>query len=128
MKKGSALLLVVIVAALLTSLAVFAVKIVYNECAGGTWRLQREAAFWLAEAGLEQAKVYMAQNAGWYTDLPHSPADDSNWIRKAAVGENWTLGGGRFKIVRETGKAQVYAAGFYGKASVVLRLKNWREI
>lgn len=128
MKKGSALLLIIIISALLMSLAGIVVKMVYNEYASEVWRTRREQACWLAEAGLEQAKINLRETPGWYTDLPHVPADDSDWVKKKAVGEAGQLGPGRFKIVREQGKDQVYAAGFCGPAVVVLRLKNWKEI
>jgi len=120
-KRGSALLSVIVVSAVLLMMAVFLLKIVYNGHATATLLLKREQAFWLARAGLEATKVKLAHDPDWYTDLPHFPDNDEKWIKQEAVGQKEGLGDGWYKIVRETGKAQFYCMGVKGEAIYFLK-------
>lgn len=121
-RRGSALLTSIVICSTLLLLAVFLLKIVYNGGATARNLVEREKAFWLAEAGLELGKVKVNQNNDWYTDLPHYPTDDSQWLKTAAVGEVQTLGEGMFKTVREEGGGRLYAIGILRKAVVVLKI------
>lgn len=136
-RRGSALLLVVILCAALMTLAVILTKIVYNCYATAALLEQREAAFWLAEAGLETGKVRLAHNPGWYTDLPHYPEDDLSWLKTGAVGERGVLPSGAFKVVREKDQGRLYAVGTRARTLVILKIKfttapyktlRWEEI
>jgi len=103
-------------------LGVIILKMVYNTHATVVALLAREQAFWLAEAGMEKAKVALVHNPNWYTDLPHYPVDDRAWLREGARGEKESLGGGWFKIVREREKSFLYAVGCQKSAVVILKL------
>lgn len=74
----------------------------------------RLKAFYAAEAGIEWAKSKMSSNPDWFTDLPHSPPDDTAWLLKSAVGFEISLGDARFKMVREDGKNRLYSIGYTG--------------
>ena len=122
-RDGSALLLVIVVLTVFMVLAVILAKIVYNGYASTSFLVQREQAFWLAEAGLEAGKVELSHNLSWYTDRPHYPEDDLSWLKSEAVGERGGLGGGFYKVVRERDKDRFYAIGFKGQAAVILKVK-----
>ncbi|MBN3033037.1 MAG: hypothetical protein JW873_02970 [Candidatus Saganbacteria bacterium] len=121
-RPGAALLIAVILAGLLLGLAVIAAKIVYNSCATEDLLDRRERAFWLATAGLEQGKAGLARDPDWYTDLPHAPADDKQWLQLAARGTGGALPGGTFKLVRERGMPRLYCLGSSGRGRVILKL------
>jgi len=135
-KRGSALLLAIMMVSVLLTLAVILSKIVYNGYATSVYLLRREQAFWLAEAGLEAGKVELNRNPGWYTDLPRYPENDTRWIKLEAIGLRQNLGEGSYKLVREKDRDRFYAAGFKGKAVVVLKIKfaqpfkilSWEEL
>jgi len=123
MRKGSALILVIIILSLFAVLAAFLARIVYNNYAGGRLALVREQAFHLAEAGLEKGKVELTHNPAWYTALPYYLADNPQWLIGYAAGEKNDLGEGSYKVVREKGKNQLYAVGHKGRGIVVLKLR-----
>jgi len=92
--------------------------------------IQKEKAFYLAEAGLEDGKSIIATNPNWFTDNPHSPADDSDWLIDEAKGSIKQFGGavpdgrqGSYKIVRESGKNIIYSIGYFRGGKSVLRVK-----
>jgi hypothetical protein len=122
MRKGSALLLVVFIFSASMILAALFAKIVYNSYATANAALQREQAFYLAEAGLEKGKVELAHNPNWHTDLPYYLPDNVPWLINYAVGQETSLGEGSFKIIREQGKDRLYSVGLKGKGMVILRL------
>ncbi len=121
-RRGSALLLAVVMSAVMLTLAVFLLKMVYNGHATASYLVGREKAFWLAEAGLAAGKTRLAHNPGWYTDLSHYPEDDPRWVKEAAVGYCESLGEGSYKLVREKDQDRIYAVGRRGRAAVVLKL------
>ena len=121
-RPGAALLLVIIISSIFMVLAVFLLKIAYNNYVTASSLLQREEAFWLAEAGLEKGKVEINLNPFWYTDLPYYLQDNLEWLKSGAVGEKNSLGQGCFKIIREREKNRLYSIGFKGKALVVLKV------
>ena len=111
-KNGSALLIVIVIASALLALAVILVRMVYNDYAGEALVTQREKAFWLAEAGLEAGKTKLAQDPGWYTDLPHGQV----------IGEQGLLPSGPFQLVRLKDQNVLTATGSSGRAKVTLQL------
>jgi len=84
---------------------------------------QKEKAFYLAEAGIEEAKALIAANNEWYTDAPHSPDDDANWLISGSIGSEKQLGGGRYRMVRESGENIMYSVGTYKQGKAVIRIK-----
>jgi hypothetical protein len=85
--------------------------------------IQKEIAFYLAEAGLEDGKAVIAANPNWFTDNLHSPDDDASWLIDDARGSVRQFGGGSYKIVRESGKNVIYSVGYSGGGRVVARCK-----
>lgn len=122
-RKGTALLLVILIFALFMVLGAILLKIVYNASATSSLLFQGEQAFWLAEAGLEAGRVALVKNPGWYTDLPHYPEDDVKWLRLSAVGQKENLGNGWFKIVREKDGNCLYSVGSKGEGAAVLKIE-----
>ncbi len=132
-RNGFTLLTSVVMLSLLLLLAVILAKIVYNSYAIEIGFIRREKAFWAAEAGLEKGKAEVSRCPGWYTDLPHVPADDKDWLRDGAVGQDE----GWFKLVREQGKNVLYSVGGSGEARVFLKISysfpplrqaSWEEL
>ncbi|MFH1387099.1 MAG: hypothetical protein ABIH50_05490 [bacterium] len=123
MKKGNALLIVIVIISTLLLLAGILTKIVYNNYAGTVSLVKREEAWWLAEAGIAAGKVELAHNPNWYTDLPHAPENDFNWLKDGAVGKRGSLGSGEYKIVREKDQEFFYAVGEKSGAAVILRIE-----
>ena len=132
MKRGSALLLMVMISAVFMVLAVFLLKIVYNCHSSAAGFVVREKAFWLAEAGLEDGRMRLTKNPNWYTDLPHYPENDVRWLSGVALGEQASLGEGTYKIVREKDKSKFYVVGRSGAGMVLLSYDClahvWKEI
>jgi hypothetical protein len=121
-RRGSALLLAMVMSAIMLTLAVFLLKMVYNGYVTASYLVMKEKSFWLAEAGLVAGKVKLVHNPGWYTDLPHYPEDDARWVKQEAVGFWESFGEGSYKLVREKDQDRIYAVGRRGRATVVLRL------
>jgi hypothetical protein len=137
MRKGSALLSVIIIFSILFILAGLLTKIVYNNYSSTNAALMREQAFYLAEAGLEKGKVELTHNPNWHTDLPYYISDNIQWLITYASGDKNDLGEGSFKVVREKGKNRLYSIGIKGKGIVVLKLEfssppfkslKWKEL
>lgn len=121
--KGQALVIVLLmISALMVAGAIF-VKIVFSERSMVDLYVQKEKAFYLAEAGIEDGKAMISANLNWFTDNPHSPADDSAWLLNTAKGAVIQFGGGSYKIVRESGKNIIYSVGYSGSGRSVLRVK-----
>lgn len=136
-RKGSALLLVIFMISTFVFLGAINARIVYNYYASANAMLRREQAFHLAEAGLEKGKVELVHNPNWYTDLPHHPEDDAEWLAAKAVGQETPLGDGSFKVVREKGEMRLYALGSEGRGRVILKITfthapfrtlEWKEL
>ena len=111
-RNGSALIICIVIASTLMTLAVILTRIVYNSYVTEALIGQREKAFWLAEAGLEAGKARLAVNPGWYTDLPHT----------AAVGESGMLPSGSFRMIRIKDQNVLSCVGSSGQAKVVLQI------
>lgn len=121
--KGQALVIVLLmISALMVAGAIF-VRIIFSERSMVDLHAQKEKAYYLAEAGLEDGKATIAANMNWFTDNPHSPADDSGWLMNAAKGAVSQFGSGSYKVVRESGKNIIYAVGYSGSGRSVLRVK-----
>jgi hypothetical protein len=137
MRKGAALLLVVLILAVFMILAAPFAKIVYNCYDSAHTVLAREQAFALASAGMERGKVELAHNPNWYTDLPYHLVDNTEWLINYSLGQISPLGDGSFKIVREKSKNRLYSIGSKGKGRVVLKVTfsnppftvlEWKEL
>ena len=138
MKKGAALLTIIFMLAVISSLTALFVKIVYNCYSGTNAMLVREQSFYLAEAGLEKAKVEIGHNPNWYTDLPFHLQDNTEWLINYATGQSTDFGDGSFKIIREQGKERIYSIGSAKDGIVILKLSfnttpsfesvRWKEI
>jgi len=121
--SGQVLIIVLlIISALLAAGAIFA-KIVFSERSMINLYIQKEKVFYLAEAGLEDGKSIIAVNPNWFTDNPHSPADDAGWLIDSAKGSVKQFGGGNYKIVRESGKNIIYSVGYFKSGKSVVRVK-----
>ena len=121
--KGQALVIVLLmISALMVTGAIF-VRIVFSERSMVNLYVQKEKAFYLAEAGLEDGKATVAANPYWFTDNPHSPADDSGWLMDSSKGAVSQFGGGSYKVVRESGKNVIYSVGYSGNGRSVVRVK-----
>lgn len=102
--------------------AVF-VRMVFSERTMAEMYVQKEKAFYIAEAGLEDGKSTIAANLNWFTDNPHAPADNAGWLIDGAKGSIKQFGGGQYKIVRESGKNTIYSIGYIKSGRSVLRVK-----
>jgi len=121
--RGQALIIVLVVITALLAAGIFFVRIVISERNMEELYSQKEKAFYLAEAGLEDGKSIIAANPNWFTDTPHSPSDDTSWLIDVAKGSIKQFGGGQYKIIRESGKNIVYSVGYFKSGRAVVRLK-----
>ena len=121
-RGGFSLVLLIIFMFALGMTAALLLKMVYNGWVVACLNLQKEQAFYLAEAGLEMGKKELAGNSHWYTDLPHPGEEDTTWLIHSAVGEEYHFGEGSYKLVRESGKNCFYSVGKKNKAITVLKL------
>lgn len=123
MKKGLALIVVMLMAANVLLLMSFLTTIVYSYAKTSSLLWQKTQAFYLAEAGLESGKVNLVKNSSWYTDLAYFKVDDANWLINQAVGQETSFDLGKFKLIREKNKDRLYSIGYVGSGVVILRLK-----
>ena len=84
---------------------------------------EKEKALYLAEAGLEDGRSVIAANHNWFTDNPHLPADDTDWLMNKAAGSIRQFGGGSYKIVRESGDNAIYSVGYFRSGRSAVRIK-----
>jgi Tfp pilus assembly protein PilX len=121
--KGQALIIVlVVIAALLAAGAIF-LKTVFSEKSMVNLYVEKEKAFYLAEAGLENGRSIIAANPNWFTENPHLPADDPDWLMNKAAGSVKQFGGGSYKIVRESGDNVIYSVGYFRGGRSAVRIK-----
>ena len=113
------LLLMAAVALILTPL----VSSMFSERKNLDLFIRKEKAFYIAEAGLENAKSILANSPYWFTDSPHSPADDANWVMAIAKGSVADFGGGSFKMVKSSGSNIIYSVGRFKDAASVVRIQ-----
>jgi hypothetical protein len=118
--KAQILLISMVLLSALLGAAILLASSALSERAMSDLFLQKEKAFYIAEAGIESAKVTISAQPNWFTDNPRSPDHDVNWIINAAKGEIRTFGSGQYKIVREGGKNIIYSVGMNKKAKVIL--------
>lgn len=121
--KGQALVIVLLVLSALLAAGIIYVRSIIAERTMANLYIQKEKAFYIAEAGLEDGKSTIAANPNWFTDNPHSPNDDINWLMNAATGSIKQFGGGSYKIVRESGKDIIYSVGQYKSGKSIVRVK-----
>jgi hypothetical protein len=137
MKKGGALILVILLTGLFLALGAISVRMVYNCYASVNAEWLKEQAFWLAASGLEKGKMELAHDPNWSTDQPYYLNDNVLWLVGYAVGQESTLGDGSFKVVRESGKNSLYAIGRKGRGTAILKVRfsapplrvlEWQEL
>ena len=121
--KGQALVIVLVVITALLAAGIIFVRVVLSERSMEELYSQKEKAFYLAEAGLEEGKSIIAVNPNWFTDAPHSPIDDAPWLIDAAKGSIKQFGGGSYKIIRGSGKNIIYSVGYFKGGRAVVRTK-----
>lgn len=114
--RGAILIITIIVMIVLFAIGAIVLKIAASESRIVKMEYERKKAFYIAEGGLEKAKVLLAKNPDWFTDQPHSPSSDADWIINDANGYEEVLGEGSFKIVRESGKNIIYTVGYINKS------------
>jgi len=114
-KRGFVLAAAVAVIALVLLIAGFIANLVLTDLRVSLDERERTAAFWAAEAGAEWAKARTAAEPDWFSDLPHSPADDIEWLKDGAIGQLVALDGSRCKVIREDGKNTIYSVGSCGR-------------
>lgn len=122
MKKGFALISTLVIITTTLVLGTLLARLAFNYQQSFKALYCQEQAFFVAEAGLEKAKVEVNNNLNWFTDLPHTPIDDINWLVNDANGQLAKLNLGKFKLVREQGQARIYSVGFVKQSIVVLKL------
>jgi len=116
------MIVLLVISALMVAGAIF-VRMVISERNMAELFIQKEKTFYLAEAGIEDGKATLASNPNWFTDNPHSPADDIDWLIDSAKGSIKQFGGGRYKIVRESGKNIIYSVGYFRNGRAIERVK-----
>jgi len=121
--RGQALVIVLVVITALLTAGIIFVRIVLSERSMEELFIQKEKAFYLAEAGLEEGKSMIVLNPNWFTDVPHSPADDTTWLIDIAKGSIKEFGGGSYKIVKENGKNTIYSIGYFKGGRAIVRVK-----
>jgi len=121
--RGQALVIVILLSAMLMAAGGIFIKIVLAEKNTVDLYIQKEKCLYLAEAGLEEGKAIIAANPNWFTDMPHGQADDIDWLINDAAGSTKQFGGGRYKMVRETGKSMIYSVGYFKKGIAIVRTK-----
>jgi len=102
----------------------FIVKILANNLVVSHDEHLRLKNFYAAEAGIEWAKSKLSTNPDWFTDPPHSPADDSDWIISSASGHQMTVGGSKVKVIREDQRGRVYSVG---GSSLIIKIEFTTE-
>jgi hypothetical protein len=123
-KNGSAMLLLLFVQATLMVLSLAMIKTIYIYGTQANSDLYGRQAYYLAQSGIEIACKKLAENQHWFTDFPHYPEEDKEWLFGGAVGEIYDLtGSGSIKIVREQHKNILYSAGYIGDNNI-----NYRKI
>jgi hypothetical protein len=132
--KGQILIIVMLIMSALLMAGVLMTRAILSEQFMINMFINKQKAYYLAEAGIEDAKVLILNNPNWFTDNPHTPDDDSDWIIYLSTGCIKKLGSGSYKIVRESGKNAVYSVGFIGKnmeqakARSLIRLQDGKII
>lgn len=122
--KGQILLITLLLMVALLAMLSFFINSIFAERKSLELFIQKEKAFYIAEAGLEDAKSIVANNPYWFTDNPHSPADDTNWIMNGARGSVTDFGGGSYKIVKSSGSNIIFSVGSFRNGKAVLRVKS----
>ena len=121
--KGQVLIITLLLMVALLAMLSYFINSIFAELKSLELFIQKEKAFYISEAGLEDAKFILANNPSWFTDNPHSPGDDTNWIMNTARGSVVDFGGGSYKIVRSSGSNLIYSVGSFKNGKVLLRSK-----
>jgi Tfp pilus assembly protein PilX len=125
--SGAVLLSVLIIASIFLFVGMVFCGYIINERRMVNLFIEKEKAFYLAEAGIEDAKSILVQSPNWFTDAPHLVADDAKWLMDKATGEIRLINGGSYKMVRESNKNIIYSVGTFKHGKSVLRVKYYRD-
>jgi len=109
-KRGISLITVIFIITILLLLSAVLTRVVLNSMTVAENKVSSLKAFYLAEAGIEKIKYELKKNPNWYTDLPHSPPDDINWLMSKS-------------IVREQNKLRAYAIGKSKKSVRIIKIE-----
>jgi Tfp pilus assembly protein PilX len=123
--RGAALISIMIIAAIFLMIGAAFSGYVLNERHMVELFIQNENSFYMAEAGIEEAKSIIAENPYWFTDAAHTPNDDAKWLLGGAKGVVHQLDSGSYKIVRESGKKTIYSVGYIKEGRTILRVKYY---
>ena len=122
MRKGLILVSTLNFSAIIFLITVIMLKMYYNGYIESLWLLQKREAFWLAEAGVAQAKVNLISNQNWYTDSAHYPKNDQKWLIDFAVGQTTQQGSGKIKVVHEERSGSFYSIGRRGQGLAIIKI------
>lgn len=122
MKKGFSLILIIFLIAVLLIIGGSLARMVLGGSMVSENKIKSLQAFYLAEAGIEKAKYELSKNPDWYTDLPHSPQDDVDWIKNSARGIIIAAPVGTFKIIREKDRERAYSIGSAKNSVRILKI------
>jgi Tfp pilus assembly protein PilX len=123
--RGAALISIMIIAAVFLIVGAAFSGYVLSERRMVNLFIDNGSSFYMAEAGIEEAKSIISQNPNWFTDAGHSPADDAKWLLNGAKGVTHQLDSGSYKMVHESGKKTIYSVGYIKEARTVLRVKYY---
>lgn len=108
--SGISLILVIFVITVLLVLGTALTRIAVGSRHLAENKMAALTAFYLAEDGIAKIKDELSKNPNWYTNLPHTPPDDINWLK------------GKI-IVREYQKNRAYAIGISKKAVRIIKIE-----
>lgn len=108
--RGVSLILVIFMITVLLVLGTALTRIAVGSRHLAENKMATLTAFYLAEDGIAKIKDELLKNPNWYTDLPHTPPDDINWLKGKT-------------IVREYQKNRAYAIGASKKAVRIIKIE-----
>ena len=112
-EKGIVLITILLIVSAALLLGAVLARILISDYGIMSLSISKAEAFYIAEAGIEKGKCEVVANPNFYTDLSGS-GNEILWLLNEAKGENFTLGEGRFKIVKEKDKKVLYSVGYLG--------------
>jgi Tfp pilus assembly protein PilX len=115
--RGAILIISLLVILILLSSGAAVLKMIGSGVKIAGMEYERKVSFYLAESGLEKAKVILSANMNWFTDIKHDRSDDVAWLVNGAEGHEENLGQGLFKIVKESGSNIIYSIGYFNGSS-----------
>ena len=120
---GYNLIIIIFLLAVLLAIVISLSRIVLNSMRFAENQVIGLEALYLAEAGIEKAKYNLKKNPGWYTDLPHAPIDDVDWIIGPSNGKAVSSPDGEIKMIREKDKLRAYSIGRANNATRIIKIE-----